>query len=202
MKLVRAILLTALTISPALSEAATIFSDNFNSYGVAYNWSGAGGWSVTDGTVDVVGPGYFDFIPGNGSYIDLDGSSMNAGLLNYGLNLIGGIAYNLSFDLAGSHRGTNENVSVSFGTTNGIYNSIPSAVGFNTYILGFTPTSTGIYNISFQNSGGDNMGALLDNVSVDSVSQPSAVPLPAALPLMLSGLGVLGFAARRRKKTV
>ena len=34
------------------------------------------------------------------------------------------------------------------------------------------------------------------------ISSPSAVPLPAALPLMLSGLGVLGFATHRRKETV
>lgn len=34
------------------------------------------------------------------------------------------------------------------------------------------------------------------------LEDPSAVPLPAALPLMLSGLGVLGFASRRRKETV
>lgn len=31
------------------------------------------------------------------------------------------------------------------------------------------------------------------------VTPPSAVPLPATLPLMLSGLGILGFAARLRK---
>lgn len=35
----------------------------------------------------------------------------------------------------------------------------------------------------------------------DFINPPSSVPLPAALPLMLSGLGILGFASRRRKET-
>ncbi len=34
--------------------------------------------------------------------------------------------------------------------------------------------------------------------SLEEVQSPSAVPLPAALPLMLSGLGMLGFATRRK----
>lgn len=47
-------------------------------------------------------------------------------------------------------------------------------------------------------------GFALNTVSFTAVqsTSPSTVPLPAALPLMLSGLGVLGFASRRRKETV
>lgn len=40
------------------------------------------------------------------------------------------------------------------------------------------------------------------NLSEDVTVPPSAVPLPATLPLMLSGLGVLGFVSRRRRETV
>ncbi len=46
-----------------------------------------------------------------------------------------------------------------------------------------------------------NYDGITDGRNTD-IGDPSAVPLPAALPLMLSGLGVLGFASRRRKETV
>ncbi|MCK5750362.1 MAG: VPLPA-CTERM sorting domain-containing protein [Oricola sp.] len=34
----------------------------------------------------------------------------------------------------------------------------------------------------------------------EEVLPPSEVPLPAALPLLLSGAGALGFFSRRKKK--
>jgi hypothetical protein len=41
--------------------------------------------------------------------------------------------------------------------------------------------------------GGDNVGALLDNVSV------SAVPEPEIYAMLLAGLGLMGVMSRRRK---
>ena len=190
-----AVVTTLLLGSSFTHAAAPIFSDNFNSYAAnQLNWTppASSGWTVSDGTVDLIGAGGADLIPGNGQYVDLDGSTSNSGLFSNNVNLAGGTTYTLSFDLGGSHRGTAETVNVNFGSTAASY-TLSSADPFSTLSLNFTPGSNGSYGISYLNVGGDNVGALLDNVSV------SAVPEPETYAMLLAGLGLMGFIARRRK---
>jgi len=67
------------------------------------------------------------------------------------------------------------------------------------YTLASSTSASNVLNNSFENL------AALTQINEDLVTAkyhaipaPATVPLPAALPLMLSGLGLLGFAARRR----
>lgn len=65
----------------------------------------------------------------------------------------------------------------------------------NNVFFGFTDTlfDKVVFSVS-----GDQLGVLLDDVAFKS--QQSVVPLPAALPLLVSGLGLLGLVARRRRQ--
>ncbi|MEI8385529.1 MAG: PEP-CTERM sorting domain-containing protein [Nitrosomonadaceae bacterium] len=198
MKIKLAILAAAVaSVFSVSAQAAPIFSDNFDSYAAdQLNWiaPGPSGWTVTGGgTVDIIGTGgAYDFLPGNGSYVDLDGSTNNSGLLTHTVSLLAGHTYSLSFDLAGSHRGSSETVDVKFGTTAASF-TLASNDGFSLHTMNFTAISTGLYSFDYQNLGGDNVGALLDNVAVTSV------PEPESYALFMAGLGVMGFIARRRK---
>lgn len=175
----------------SLAQAAPVFQDDFDANSVGANMV-PGGWTVTDGSVDIVGPGFWDMIPGSGNYIDLDGSTVDAGLLSVSLSLTAGTPYLLAFDLAGNQRNNGyETVTVTFGTAS-LAASLPIETGWTAYTLSFTPLTSGLYTLGFQNSGGDNHGMLLDNVSV------AAVPEPGTLAMLLSGLGMIGLIARRR----
>lgn len=176
-------------------QAAVIFSDYFDGYAVAYNANAFGGnWTVSNGSVDVVGPGYFDFFPGNGNYIDLDGSTGDAGVFtSKTLNLNAG-TYTFEFVLSGSTRWDEPNtVDVSFGSYNETF-----TLAYNVPITKFTKTvnfaSDTATSIVFKNSGNDNMGALLFNVTV-----ASAVPEAETGAMILAGLGIIGSIVRRRK---
>jgi hypothetical protein len=187
----RLVAATALLAAGAAS-ATTVFSDNFDANALGLNATPAG-WTVTGGTVDIIGTGFFDFLPGNGKYLDMDGSTGQAGTISRSLNLVAGTPYLLSFDLAGNHRNANqEQVNVAFGSALGSY-SLGQFAGFTSYSLAFTPATTGAVTLSFAGVGRDNVGMLLDNVSV------TAVPEPQTYALLALGLLAVGVAVRRRQ---
>jgi len=191
-------LLAGLLAGASTAQAVTIFSDNFDADTLGLNYNAfLGGWTVSDGTVDLIGAGFFDLHPGNGRYVDLDGSTGNAGVLSKSLMLTGGVTYSATFDLGGSRRGDTNVVDVAFGSTLDNF-TLLSADGYTSATLMFTPGSTGLYSLSFANVGGDNLGAILDNVVV--ASQTAVIPEPSTYALMLGGLALVGALARRRNR--
>lgn len=207
--------LAALVVGASAAHGQVIFSDNFNADLRGLNKTTfVGGWTVGNGSVDVIGAGPgnapgagpgqpgdatgYDFLPGNGNYIDLDGSSRDSGVFGKTLTLTGGVSYIASFQLAGSQRNFMESINAVFGTTSQLF-SYAKNVGFTTSTLSFTPSVTGSYVLSFAEPGpSNNEGLLLDNVTVSGVT--AAVPEPSTLATMLAGLGALVFVARRRSR--
>ena len=193
MKYLAPLLLIACATAPALAQ----FQDNFdteNGGHEAINYNNLTNWSVTGGTVDLIGNGgTYDFLPGHGLYIDLDGSTNDAGLFMSVLITLTPGQYELTYDLAGSQRSGSpiDSVQVDFGTEYSALHTLNFTDGFTTFSSGtFTVASTTTYMLKFQDQGNDNQGALLDNVSVQ------AVPAPASLGVI--GLGGLLLSRRRR----
>jgi hypothetical protein len=151
-------------------QREAIFADDFDSYPLALNSASFGGnWHVTDGTVDVIGDGSFDFYPGHGRYVDLDGSTRAAGwFVSRPLELSAG-EYELRFSLGGSRRGDTNVVDVSFGAAYQESFTLPSHAPLAPVVRSVTLETPGVARLSFHNRGGDNVGAILDDVSVTAI---------------------------------
>lgn len=187
----KASLVLCLLCGVVTAHAAPIFTDNFDAAPLGANLVPPG-WSVLNGTVDVIGQGsIFDLLPGHGRYVDLDGTSSDAGVLVKSFALQAGVEYIASFDLAGNQKvGTTELVDVTFGNQTVTY-SLAMLDPFARREIAFTPTvPNAFWGLQFANRGGDNVGALLDNVQVTSIPEPSTV--------WMLILGLAAFALRRR----
>src|SRR6056297_2623296 len=107
-------------------------------------------------------------------------------------NVMNGQKYTFSFDIAGNQRGGNDDtfdVLVSFSNYSETFTLAPN-VAWSTITREVT-ASGNTAQIVFNHSGGDNVGALLDNVSL-------VVPEPSSL--LLFGAGILGLGMYRRMK--
>jgi hypothetical protein len=176
---------------------------------------------TTTGQVDLVSSPDYGIIC-DGKCVDLDGTTGPGAMLSNAIAFTAGQAVKISFDLGGSQRsGDSDTFSFAtlFGAPTGInglmtltgFPGAPSLVGnfanvtsisygtsvagnagFTTYSLLFTPLTSGTLQLSFSTTSADNIGPLLDNVSV------VAVPEPAAWGMMIGGFGLAGMAVRRR----
>ncbi|MDH3297638.1 MAG: hypothetical protein OEM96_05090 [Gemmatimonadota bacterium] len=159
---------------PEIPPAAQIFRDDLDSEngGVGQlNYATWTHWNVVEGCVDLHGPGSLNPLPGNGVYIDMDGScddgsGVTAGTMetkqgfvlapgNYTFELlIAGNNQIAQVDTLAVRIGTELNVEIVLGWT------APLALIDFDFVVAATTTET----IEMIHSGGDDQGTLIDAV--------------------------------------
>lgn len=196
--------LTAALLSVG-ANAGVIFIDNFDTEaGAAGNsitsYTGFTNWTVSNGTVDVVANSNgwgITCTGGSGKCVDLDGSNGNAGILTSSLLSLGAGTYSLSFDISGNQRGgAADSFTLALGGFLNESFNLTAAAPWQTVTRTFTVLGDSANNIIFNHAGGDNIGIMLDNVSLSKMD----VPEPATLAMFGLGLIGLGFARRRQAR--
>jgi hypothetical protein len=189
----------------AASAQASIFSDNFDAEGPGLNLVPAG-WSLTQGSVDIIGQNtVFDYYPGHGQYIDLNGTTNQYGGIRTN-QLFGPGTYRVNFKLGSSVGGaggvdsatTPKVTEILLGNSKPVFVSLPSLPAAWTsqdFILTTTISGSLAFNsmpdINIGSPYNRYVGNILDNVSV------SSTPLPSTWTTMLIGFFGLGLIAYR-----
>lgn len=199
---------SCLAVIASAAHAEIYFSDNFDTAVAGPNTWPGNGWfrdNFGSGSLDILGPGYRDPLPGNGNYVDLTGSTGVPGRLYTGPAAAQlGHTYSVTFSLAGSQQSHTQSVKVDFGPLSEIYvlapdapfvtNSLSFHVGPGAYPTGIWQFS--VYHDVFGSPSLYDEGALLDKVVI--ANDVSAVPELPSLALTIAGLALVGASSRRQ----
>jgi choice-of-anchor C domain-containing protein len=202
-RLIQAAAIAALFATGAASAATNLIKNgDFESHptlsvpdgGYLKVSAGSGGitdWTVGGDSIDLILNSYGS-IGVNSTSVDMLGTP-GPGILSQSFDYAANTTYTLSFDVSrnpnGSYTALNVNV-------NGIDNLYVGTSTPTTYTFNFTTGATaGSQLLTFSSVGGDRYsGAVLDNVKLTA-----AVPEPETYAMLLGGLALVGFAARRKK---
>lgn len=144
-------------------------------------------WDVTDGTVDLIGLGLYDYLPGNGLYVDMAGISPGTLRSKVSFNFVAGHQYRFKINVAGNNVPTiphNEPVRVFIQTADGLTTLLDETITpdsevmpFTTYTFLFTPGSSVSAKITITmiandipGSGQTHVGPLIDVVVLDDLT--------------------------------
>ena len=214
MKLITQTIAAALLLAGTAAGAVTVYSEDFNAPAFV------GGTLVANDSSDRFGPtDYFFINNANGWTFNTSstflarpaGGTDGAVLLNEfagsasrlitGLTI--GTQYTLSFLLSGDNRpgqayvlgGSIAGLSFTVNGTDGAPGTNPGSL----LSYGFTATSTS-HLLSFDENSASQASPIIDNVLIATAG--GVVPEPATWAMLLTGFGMVGFAARRRRAAV
>jgi hypothetical protein len=157
-----------------VDPATVLFLDNFdsenNGQGI-FDWTTFANWNVLGGCVDLHGNGLFDVQPGNGLYVDLDGSCETGGTIETkSTYTLAPGDYILEFWLAGNNRiNSADTVIVSMGSYQEQF-VLQQRDRFELRTRNISVPSQTTVRIKFQNLGGDGRGGLVDLVRLRRAS--------------------------------
>ncbi len=186
------------------SAGTLVFSDNFAGDTLALGVTDAStnnllpNWNIVAGNVDVIGSdgvnSFYDFYPGMGKYLDLDGTGQPSNAKIQTVASFGPGEYTLTFDLGNNPGGgaSQNDLDVYLGTTliAHLMTSGSPALAHES----FTFSSLASGNLSFTQGGpADQQGSILGNVQM-----MTATPEPGTFAVLGAGLVGLGLLRRRK----
>lgn len=185
--------------STALQASPTYLSFGSENGGAPQlNYYGFANFDVSQGSVDLIGNGYFDAYPGNGLYVDLAGSTNQYGALTTKTIFSPG-TYDIGLSLGGPiYSGITDGAVISWGEGSS-GNFILSGLTEDNYNFLVTLTQPEAFTIADLGlSGNANIGSTLFGFHVDR-ARNAPDPVPEPITLMVFAGGLLGALAMRRK---
>lgn len=203
----------ALGLVSAPASAVLIFSDNFDADVAGLNAPGGLiNWTIDNGTVDVINSGSFsiDCVGGTGKCIDMDGSTGNGGRIisKQAFTVLPGETWSLAGLISGNQRNSAVDTwiagfldATTLATVASSSSTVTGTDAFATRDLTVVLGSPTTVRVFFEDPGSDNIGFILDNVSLEcrgGACASASVPEPGMLALL--GAGLMGFALNRRRR--